>query len=468
MQIKKVFISSILLAIVTITTFSMVQSDVVNAQTPAVCVNPTSPDIAQACKDFAEESVKLKELQAQLAAQKSKSGALQGNVNQLINQINSTQNKIKGQINTISSLSSQIGEKQKAINELSAELDRQHDSMRQLVKRTNELDQKGAVYVLLSSESVTDFYQDLDDFLSIKQSLYTSLDKVKKIKNITEDQKVDLQDKQSQALDAKNSLEFQKKQIQSSEAQARVLLNTSKTEEQKKASLVAEQQKKVAAIQSKLFSFAGGGTAAIKFQDAYTFAKEASAVTGVRPAFILAILTQESNLGKNVGTCNRATDPVAKKWQNIMPGPAQKAAGRSSRDDQTAFLRIVNALGLNPDTTPLSCPIAGAGWGGAMGPSQFIPTTWESVAARVQSAIGTSPNPWRARDAIFASAIYLQQRGGTGGEANERNAACRYYSGRVCDGKKPANSFYGNNVMALTRTIQADIDYLETYGVSRR
>ncbi len=459
MRTKKALFFIIAIAITSFTAISLIYKDIANAQTPAVCTNPTSADIAQACKDYADESAKLKELQAQLAVQRSKSGALQGNVNSLINQINSTQSKIKGQINTISSLSSQIGEKQKAINELTAELDRQHDSMRQLVKRTNELDQKGAVYVMLSSESVTDFYQDLDDFLSIKQSLYASLDKVKEIKNMTEEQKVDLQDKQAQALDAKNALEFEKKKIQSSEAQARLLLNTSKTEEQKKASLVAEQQKKVAAIQSKLFSFAGGATSAIKFKDAYAYAQNASAATGVRPAFILAILTQESNLGKNVGTCNRAGDPVSKSYKNIMH-PTR---------DIPPFLRITAALGLNPETTPVSCPIAGGGWGGAMGPSQFIPSTWESVKGRVATALGASAaNPWVARDAIMATAIYLKDRGGIGAEANERNAACRYYSGRACDGKKPANSFYGNNVMALARTIQADIDYLETYGVSRR
>lgn len=459
MRTKKALFFTIALAIASVSLFSFSKKEVVNAQTPAVCVNPTSPDIAQACQDFAEESAKLKDLQVQLAAQKSRSGALQGNVNSLISQINSTQNKIKGQINTISSLSSQIGEKQKAINELDAELDRQHDSMRQLVKRTNELDQKGALYVMLSSESVTDFYQDLDDFLSIKQSLYASLDKVKEIKSMTEGQKIDLQDKQAQALDAKNALEFEKKKIQSSEAQARLLLNTSKTEEQKRATLVAEQQKKVASIQSKLFSFAGGATKAIPFKDAYAYAQNASAATGIRPAFILAILTQESSLGKNVGTCNRAGDPVSKSYKNIM----------HPKRDIPPFLRITAALGLNPDTTPVSCPIAGGGWGGAMGPSQFIPSTWEAVRGKVAAALGIpAANPWVARDAIMATAVYLKDRGGIGSETNERNAACRYYSGRSCDGKKPANSFYGNSVMSLARRVQADIDYLETHGVSRR
>jgi septal ring factor EnvC (AmiA/AmiB activator) len=174
---------------------------------PAVCVNPTSDDIAQACKDYAVETARLKELQNQLSQQKAKSGTLQSTVNGIISQINSTQTKIRDKINTIGTLSKQIGEKSKAINDLSAELDREHDSMAQLVKRTNELDQKGAAYVLLSTDSVTDFYQDLDDFMSIKQSLYASLDKIKQIKSLTEDQKEDLQNKQAQTLDAKNALD---------------------------------------------------------------------------------------------------------------------------------------------------------------------------------------------------------------------------------------------------------------------
>jgi len=429
------------------------------AQTqPAVCANPTSEDIAQACRDYAVETARLKELQTQLTKQKAKSGTLQSSVNVIIGQINSTQTKIRDKINTIGTLSKQIGEKSKAITDLSAELEREHDSMAQLVKRTNELDQKGAAYVLFSKNSVTDFYQDLDDFMSIKQSLYASLGKIKQIKSLTEDQKEDLQNKQAQTLDVKNALEGEKKKLGASQLEAKKLLDTSKTEEQRVASTVADQQKKVSAIESKLFSFAGGNTKAIPFKDAYAFALEVSKVTGVRPALVLAVLTQETNLGANVGTCNRAGDPPSKSYTAVMH-PTR---------DQPPFLRITKALGMDPNTTPVSCRIGTVGWGGAMGPAQFIPSTWESVASEIQAAIGMSPNPWRARDAIFASSIYLKNRGAAGGETNERNAACRYYSGRICDGKKPVNSFYGNSVMALTRRIQTDIDYLNQYGVSRR
>jgi membrane-bound lytic murein transglycosylase B len=438
------------------------------AATPAVCTNPSTPDIAQACADYAAENKILAQLQAQLSQQKAKSGSLQKNVNALISQIGATQGKISGEISTINTLSLEINQKQVAINDLNTQLNQENASMAQLITRSDEIDQKGALYVLLSANSISNFYQDLDDFFSIKQSLYSTLTYVKQIKSTTQGQEQQLQDKQSQALNAKNALVSEKNQLASSQQQVQQLLNTSKSQEQTQAALVAQEQKKVAAIESKLFSFAGGATGAIPFSQAYAYATAASNATGVRAAFILAILTQESNLGRNVGTCNRAGDPPSKSYKNIMPGPDQKASGASSRDDQTIFLRITSALGLNPDTTPVSCPIGG-GWGGAMGPAQFIPTTWILIAPRVASALGESTaNPWNARDAIMASAFYLSDRGATGGEDNERNAACKYYSGRACDGRAPANSFYGNSVMALARSIQSDIDYLVQYGVSKR
>jgi len=439
---------------------------VAEAQTPAVCAAPATDDIKQACADYAIEAAALAKLQAQLNTQKNKTGVLQKDVNALVSQISKAQSKISAQISTISNLSKEIGKKEEAINSLESELDRERASMEQLIKRTNELDQKGPAYVLLSANSITGFYQDLDDFLSIKSSLYDSLGHVKRIKSLTEDERKDLKDKQFQALDAKNAFESEKAKLAVSQKQAQGLLSTSKTEEQKQAALVAEQQKKVAAIQSKLFSFAGGATKAIPFKDAYAYALEAQRVTGVRAAFVLATLTQESNLGANVGTCNRAGDPPAKSYKIQMPGPADKAAGRSARDDQTLFVQITTALGLNPETTPISCRIASVGgWGGGMGPSQFIPSTWLQYAPKVAAALGkATANPWIARDAIMASSMLHRANGAA---ANEREAACKYYSGRGCATSAAIGS-YGSSVVRLTLSIQNDIDYLEQYGVSRR
>ena len=419
----------------------------------------TSEERAALEAELAKEKELLKQQEALLAQQKKKTGTLQSDVKFLTNQIAATQTKIRLKTIEIQNLSKEITQKSKAITDLSSEMERERRSLLQLVKKTQELDQKGTAYVLLSSDSVSDFYEDLDSFYAIKGALNTSVTKIKQIKSITEEEKEGLEDRQSREADAKATIEAEKRRVEAAEKDKKSLLGVSQNKEKEYAAIVAERQKKITEIQNKLFVFAGGNTSAIPFAQAYTLAKEASDYTGVREAFILAILTQESNLGKNVGTCNRAGDPVSKSWKNVMH-PTR---------DRPAFERITSALGLNIDTTPVSCPIAGGGWGGAMGPAQFIPSTWESVHAEVSTAIGSTASPWRARDAIFASAIYLKRRGGAGGNTtNERNAACRYYSGRACDGKKPANSFYGNNVMSIARKIQGDIDYIEQYGVSRR
>lgn len=409
--------------------------------------------------ELAKERELLKQQEALLAEQKKKTGTLQSDVRFLTSQIQATQTKIRLKTIEIQNLSKEITQKSKAITDLSSEMERERRSLLQLVRKTHELDQKGAAYVLLSSESVSDFYEDLDNFYAIKGALQSSVTKIKQIKSLAEEEKEGLEDRQSREADTKAAIEAEKRRVEASEREKKSLLGVSQNKEKEYAAIVAERQKKITEIQNKLFQFAGGNTSAIPFAQAYELAKEASAYTGVRPAFVLAILTQESNLGRNVGTCNRAGDPVSKSWRNVMH-PTR---------DRPAFERITKALGLNIDTTPVSCPIAGGGWGGAMGPAQFIPSTWESVQSEVSSAIGASANPWRARDAIFASSIYLKRRGGAGGNAtNERNAACRYYSGRACDGKKPPNSFYGNNVMSIARRIQGDIDYIEQNGVAPR
>jgi membrane-bound lytic murein transglycosylase B len=200
-------------------------------------------------------------------------------------------------------------------------------------------------------------------------------------------------------------------------------------------------------------------SAGISFEEALKYAEAASAKTGVRAAFVLAILKQESDLGKNVGTCNRVGDPAEKSWKVIMPGPND--GHRSYRDDQTVFLEITKELGLDPDTTPLSCPW-GNGWGGAMGPAQFIPTTWKSIAPRVESLLGVSTaNPWDPAHAFMASALYVSDLGASGGNYTaEKTAALRYYAGS--NWNLPQNAFYGNGVMAHAAEMQKNIDFLNS------
>jgi hypothetical protein len=117
------------------------------------------------------------------------------------------------------------------------------------------------------------------------------------------------------------------------------MLQVSKGQEKNYEAVIKDRQARAATIRARLFELTWTKRNCNSVMQ-YTYATSASAKTGVRTAFILAILTQESSLGKNVGQCN--IGGKSKTWQEVMPGPADIAAGKSKRDDESAFLRITS------------------------------------------------------------------------------------------------------------------------------
>ena len=408
---------------------------------------------SQADKDYCKnelarieaELIKLLDLQKQ---QKKQTGTLSGDVNYLTSQINALKTKIKARSLVIAQLKVSITEKVNKIESLSEKIDREHESLAQLLRNTNEFDNKTIVHLILSDDSISNFYSNLESYASIKQAVKASADIIRGIKKDTEIAKTDLEKKQNAETDAKVELENAQKKVAQSETEKKKLLTISKQTEAAYQKLAAEKKARADKIRAALFPLRD--TKAIPFGTALQYAEEAQIKTRVRPAFLLAIITQETNLGANVGTCNRADDPPTKSWENIM----------KPERDLEPFKRITSALGINPFGTPLSCP-QGGGWGGAMGPSQFIPSTWELYAKKIASALGLSgmPNPWEPEHAFMASAIYLGELGASnGGYTAERTAALKYYAGS--NWNKKANAFYGDGVMKKAVEIQANIDLL--------
>ena len=89
------------------------------------------------------------------------------------------------------------------------------------------------------------------------------------------------------------------------------------------------------------------------------------------------------------------------------------------------------------------------GFGGAMGPAQFIPSTWKLYENKVMAYTGKSyADPWNLTDSFAASAIYLKALGG-GSTSGEYSAASRYY-GR--------SSSYASQVKTRAWCIQEYID----------
>lgn len=403
-------------------------------------------ELAQIEKELADLINKQKE-------QQKTTGTLKGDVNYLTSQINALKTKIKARALVITQLKINIAEKVNTIQSLSEKIAREHESLAQLIRNTNESDEQTIVHLILSDNSISNFYSDLESYASIKQAIKASVDIINGVKAQTEVAKSDLQKKQDAETDAKAELESAQKAVAKSEADKKELLAISKQKEVAYNKLAAEKKSKADKIRSALFSLAGISQK-IEFGTALQYANEVKSSMNVDPAFLLAILTQESNLGSNVGQCY-LTNPDTGAGVGKNTGTAFQNVMKPTRDVEP-FLEITNALGFNAFQTAVSCPILGvAGYGGAMGPAQFIPSTWKLFAKRLEDILGHYANPWSPRDAFLASGMYLADLGGVGTSASAQSrAACKYY------GSGGATCSYSRSVMTLKAKIQANIDLL--------
>jgi len=384
----------------------------------------------------------------------AKKNTLQGDVTLLNAQIKAAQAQIDAKNITIKQLAAQIVKKNVVIGQLTNHITRGKEALASILRQTQMLDDYSVVSVALGAQDVSGFFSDLDAFTSIKTDLQNLFTDIRATKAQTESEKIALAAKQNQTADAKYAVETQQKQIASDKTQKQQLLAITTNQEVEYKKILADRQAKAAAIRAALFPLRDA--AAIQFNDALNYAKEAQARTGVRPAFILAVLTQESNLGKNVGQCyltNTVTGAgIGKNTGTLFPNVMKPSR------DIPPFIDLGLRLGFDPLRQVVSCPQS-SGYGGAMGPAQFIPSTWHSYEARTAVASGHMvPNPWSAEDAIIAMSLYFSDLGaGVGGYTAEHTAAAKYYAGGAW---ATAGKSYANSVLALAESIQSNIDFL--------
>ncbi len=344
---------------------------------------------------------------------------------------------------SINKLVAAINDRSQIIDGLLQKLNEEKASLAELFRRRNELDNTSLVEALLGYEKLSDFFADSDNFETIQKAIQESFAAIKTTKADTETEIEDLQNKKGEEMELRALQALEKKRREEAEANKNNLLKLTKGKEKEYQKLLASRQKDAATIRSQLFMLRG--SAAIPFEKALEYANKVSQITGIRPAFLLGVIAEESNLGANVGTGN---------WKTEL-------AHSSCAKQRTAFVELTASLGLDPDLMPVSKKAWYGYCGGAMGPAQFIPTTWQLYSNRVSKVTGHNPpSPWDPLDAFAASAIYLKDLGAASRIlADERKAALKYLAGS--NWQKKAYSFYGDDVMALAVKYQEQINILQ-------
>lgn len=442
-----------------------------------VLANDTDARRAELEAELAEVQAEYDALERQKNALERESVSYERDLEILNYQINQAAAVIRSLNLGIEELSIDIDKKEEIIGLLSNKLSRQKRSLGQLIKKTDELDAFSLVEVMLSNKNISEFFIDLDSFDAIEKSLNESFREIETTKDFTHEQKTALESTLEEQIELRNMELFEKAQIDEKQKEKSELLNLKEEEIDSYESTLKEKERTIAEIKAALFSLRDSTD--ISFGEAVEFAKTASAKTGVRPALILAIFKRESDMGKNIGTCNRPGD--SRDWNEIMPGPVHYrnyvANGKSCigaaspcswRDDQTTFLDITDRLGIDHNSVPLSCPAGASLWGGAMGPAQFIPTTWSLLEDRIGQLTGhTPPSPWDPYDAFVASAMLLKDNGATKSYSGcnqttsaEKCAALRYFAGWGQPYSLGELS-YGNYVMEWAAEYQSQIDILD-------
>jgi peptidoglycan hydrolase CwlO-like protein len=395
-------------------------------------------------------NAQIAQQQTILTGAEAQSKSLQNTVAILNAQIKSAKLAIQARDLTIQQLTSSISDKQDTIFGLNTQLNGEKDSLAGIMREKQQLESNSLVVVMLSADSLSQFFSDLDTFDSIDKSLQASFTQISSTTVATQAQKDALEAQLEQESQLREVQALQEQQVEASQTQENKLLASTKGQEAAYQKLIASNQKTAAQLRTELFQL--NGSAAIPLGKALDYANAAAAKTGIRPAFLLGIIKEESDLGSNVGTGSYAVD-------------------MNPTRDVPVFLAITQSLGLNPATMPVSAK-AWYGWGGAMGPAQFIPSTWalyagyvkpdyhyDSSKDRVGALTGdTPPNPWVPQDAFMAAALYLtDDNADAQTPAAEFKAAMCYLTG--CGNVDDQSLwFYGNQVLCNELQFQQDID----------
>jgi peptidoglycan hydrolase CwlO-like protein len=459
MKASKFLIFLFLFCLADLPAVALAQVDDIGAQCEAVSQSITGcPNISAAdCKAFLQKCADYYDQQsAQLAKDLTKTSQQK---NTLQNAIAGLKNKIQGLEADISKgkimvkdLNVQISDTQESITKTQGDINDSQAQITSILRSVYEEDKKPAFVILLEG-NLSDFFGNLAYLDGLNSRVGDLLDTTKSLKTYLEGQQTKMSDSVDQLQKTIALQALQKAQNEQNKKQQDSYLKLTEAQYQQQQADKTLADQKSAKIKAMLFQVVGVSKAPT-FGEALEVAKSAASLVGLRPAFLLAIISQESAIGRNVGQCYM-TDPTTGNGKKISTGATIIRVMKPGRD-VPPFVQIVTALGRDPYTTPVSCWIPAyvggspTGWGGAMGPAQFIASTWNLFANRLQILLNKTPDPWAVKDSFTASGLYLSDLGASKQTSSaESSAASRYYGG---------SSAYARSVMSRAGCIQTFID----------
>lgn len=366
----------------------------------------------------------------------------------------------------------EINHKDSDIAVFSEKIEKLRINLRENLAALQRYQQSSILEALLAYASLSQLFDSITNLENIQSEIQLSLADLRDTREQTERARDDLEEFKVEQANLRALQEVERQTIERNKKQKDEILRLTKGKEALFQSIITEKKKSLAALKSQLFYLEQTG---ISVEDALTYARLAADRAGIRVEFLLALLEVETgrqfadgalSIGTNLGTGNWRDDLYG-CYQRLGQYYARYYGDRSyitkynarAENEKIAFFRITEELGFDPDKMPVSKEPRYIGCGGAMGPAQFLPSTWLLFKKKVEELTNHAPaNPWNIEDAFTASAVFLADAGaGSKTEAGESRAARTYISGRSTCGSAACNS-YARQIADLTKEIARNID----------
>lgn len=326
---------------------------------------------------------------------------------------------------SIDELSADLETTKRALHQQEVIIEERRAVLRATLQSVDEYERVSIVEILLRERSISGFFDALVRFQSIQQSLQDALQELRRQRDVLLDFR-DRQEQEQRELTERNELQkTQRVHLAQRRLEYTSTIAEADAQAAKYEQLVVDAERAKEEIQQRIYRLQFAGVEQnFSLDDVKVLATTVGDAFGLRPAFIMAMLKQESNFGQNTGTAHYLDAYTCNGQHDANDEYIASQIGE--------FFAIVDALGRDPETTLVSaCP--GYGTGGAMGPAQFMPLTWKGYANEVSAVTGHTPaDPWNLADAMAAMGLKLSRNGAVAGDrTSEFNAALIYFSGGV-------------------------------------
>ncbi len=397
-------------------------------------------------RQIQEIQKQIDDYQKQIELTGDKAKTLANEITRLNANINQLQLEIRALSLTIEQTGLDISATQSQIEIAQGKLNIHKLALARYLRIMNEMDNENLTAVLFKNNRLSGFFNNLRNIEDNQTKAQTTITAIKTLKTELEQVEADLEEKKKELERLKSFQETAKRSLEGDKSSKDRLLKETKGQEARFQQLVKESQKDIQKIREQIFYLEQNG---VTVEDAIKFGQLAAIRVDIRPAFLIAILEVESGLGRNVGTGNWLDDMYKCYLKLKKPGRAEA--------EKNAFLEITSKLGLNPDTVKVSRE-PNYGCGGALGPAQFLPTTWLAYEDEVARVTGHNPpNPWNIEDAFMASAIKLAKGGAASKtRVGETSAAKAYLSGNSKCSTRICN-YYASAVLKKAASIEQNL-----------